>query len=232
MLLSVLLAPLLAAALGNDVAQAPAPPVQLNMCSLLYDNTSSLAAQVSGLAAKFTNNSSKVARVVNIRADINGTSQIIRDEGTFSPGIEIDHRYRVARGQFALPMILNSLFGKPSVRCDVDSVEFTDGTRWPQAGNATSAQATQPSNPSAISVTPATLELRLSAPGNSQLVLARGGGSLALNSDCGKVADVQILATTGNELSLKIAAKAPGSCTITVRDINDNIATLPVTISP
>lgn len=223
----------LACLAGTAVAAAkPGSPVQLNSCGLMYDNTHSLSAQVSGLDVQFTNNSTKIARVVNVKADINGTKQVIRDVGTFSPGVEIHHRYRVATGQFALPMVLSSIFGgRPSVQCSIDSVEFADGSTWPGHGSAGTG-ASKGQNPYAITVTPSNLVLHGAGVNNARLVLASGGGSLALNSNCGSVATVEVLATTAYDLALRVTPKAAGSCTLTIHDVNDNVATVSVTAGP
>lgn len=210
---------------------APGDPVQLNACGLIYDNTNSLAAQISGLDVKFTNVSKRQASVVNVGADINGTKQIIRDVGTFSPGIEIHHKYRVATGQFALPAVLSAIFGgKPSLTCSIESVEFADGTAWtPSSGTAARPTA---SNSNAINVTPSNLAFQGTGASSARLVLASGGGALSLNSDCGTVAAVEVLASTRRDLALRVTPKAAGSCTLTIHDINDNVATVSVTVSP
>ncbi|MDE2482870.1 MAG: hypothetical protein KGN02_11825 [bacterium] len=206
-----------------------ASPVSLNSCTLEYSDPSSLASRVDGLRAQFTNNSSKTAHVVNISADINGTKQIIRDEGTFSPGIEINHRYRVGGGQFALPSVLASIFGKPAVTCTIASVEFADGTKWSaDANEATMAAATTP----AIAVQPSVLALHGIGSVHARLGYASGGGSLALSSNCGQVASVEILGSTHVDLAFRVTPKAAGTCTISLRDINDNLATIPVSVTP
>ena len=84
--------------------QSPAP-VDVNSCFLTFSNA---AGTINGLDVQFTNNATKTAKVVNIHTDINGAQQIIRDEGSFSPGIQIHHHFRAGGGQFALPVILNS----------------------------------------------------------------------------------------------------------------------------
>src|SRR5215469_7582248 len=96
-------------------------PVVLNSCGLTYSSTTNVASQIDGLQAQFTNNGPKTAQIVNIKADINGQTEVIRDVGTFSPGIEIKHKYRAGQGQFALPAILgNMLSGRPAVTCSID----------------------------------------------------------------------------------------------------------------
>jgi hypothetical protein len=208
-------------------AAADGDPVVLNSCNLMYDN-SSFTSTISGLDVQFTNNSSKAASVVNIQATINGSTEIIRDQGTFSPGIEIHHKYKSGGEQFALPVVLQNIFGgKPQVTCAIHSVKFADGTHWP----GQSAQATAP-NSSAINVSPTSITLRGSGASNTRLVLATGGGPLAMNSNCGGVADVGLLASTSRDIALRVTPKAAGSCTITIRDENDNVVTVPITSSP
>ncbi len=217
--------------IASPVLAQRSAPVTLNSCTLEYDNSGSLAAQVSGLRAQFTNDAPKTAHVVNIAADINGTKQIIRDEGTFSTGIEINHRYRVGGGQFALPVVLASIFGsKPTVACSIASVEFTDGSVWSADASRAAASAGQSS--AAITVAPSALMLGGIGAAHARIAYASGGGPLALSSDCGRIADVQLLGSTHTDLALRVTPKAAGSCTISLHDLNENLATIPVTVSP
>ncbi len=210
------------ALLSTSVARAAGQsPVAINSCNLIFSG-SGLGATVSGLDAQFTNNSNVTASVVNIEANIDGSTQLIRDKGTFSPGIEIHHRYRSGGEQFALPVVLQSIFGsKPQVRCKIGSVQFVDGSRWPGAESMQS---------SAIQITPTVLALTGVGAANAALSLANGGGPLAMQSNCGPYAAVDVLASTTRQLALRITPKAPGSCSVTIRDENDNIATLPITV--
>ncbi len=208
-----------------SASAAPGDPVVINSCNLMYDN-SNVTGTINGLDVQFTNNSTQTASVVNIKADINGTTEIIRDQGSFAPGIEIHHRYKSGGEQFALPVVLQSIFGgKPQVACSVNSVQFADGSRWPAT---IASSATQ--NSLAISITPVSLTLTGSGSGAARLVLASGGGPLAMSSNCGAVAVVDLLGSTSRDIALRVTPKASGSCTITVRDINDNVATVPVTV--
>ncbi len=219
-ILGALLAPSL-------VMAAPGDPVVIDSCNLIYDN-SSLTSTITGLDVKFTNNSSKTATVVNVKTNINGTTEIIRDQGSFAPNIEIHHRYRAGGEQFALPSVLQSLFGgKPQVTCDVSSVHFADGSRWPQAA---AAGVAAPGTTGAISVTPQNLTLSGSGASAARLVLASGGGPLSMSSNCGTFGNVELLATTSRDIALRVTPKASGTCAITVRDENDNVVTVPVTV--
>lgn len=224
------------AALASTAALLPqralaADPVALNSCNLAYESSTNIASQISGLDVQFTNESSKTATIVNIRTQILGQTSVIRDVGTFSPGIEIHHRYKTG-GQFALPAVLQSFMGNPSVTCAVDSVSFEDGSTWRGTANSTQTSSTNANNPYAITLQPTSLLLDGVGAGSSRLLLASGGGALGVNSDCGSIAKVDILATTRHDVALRVMPKATGACTITLRDNNGNFATVPVTINP
>ncbi len=209
----------------TGICAGPQSPVVINSCNLLYDNTSATST-IRGLDVQFTNNSSKTASVVNIKTNISGTTQIIRDQGSFAPGIEIHHQYRSGGQQFALPTVLESIFGgKPQVTCKVNSVHFADGTRWP-APAATVAQT----NASGISVNPVSLNLTGTGNGNARLVMASGGGVLSMSSNCGSFANVELLGSTSRDIALRVTPKGPGTCAISIRDENDNVITVPVTV--
>ena len=206
-------------------------PVTLSSCGLTYDTTKDVPTRINGLAVDFTNEGPKTAQVVNIRAVVAGQPELIRDVGTFSPGIEIKHHYRTGQGQFALPAILGSMFtGAPTVTCTIDSVVWDDNTKWTPTQTGTAVA--NGSNPSAITSMPSALLLNGTGAASARLFYASGGGSLSFSSDCGKIANVEVLATTSRELAVKVTGKAGGSCHLTVRDANDNFSTVPVTISP
>ena len=218
--LTIVLAALITPSIG--ISAGDQSPVVVNSCNIIYDNTNATST-IRGLDVQFTNESSKTATVVTIRTDINGTTQDIRDQGNFAPGIEIHHQYRAGGQQFALPTVLASIFGsKPEVTCHASSVHFADGTRWPEAV----AQG----NVSPISVNPVSLALSGTGNGGARLVLASGGGPLSMSSNCGTFATVELLGTTSHDIAFRVTPKGPGTCSITVRDENDNIVTVPVTV--
>ncbi|MHB8145766.1 MAG: hypothetical protein ACYDGM_00700 [Vulcanimicrobiaceae bacterium] len=208
------------------VRAAQAPPVVLNSCNLIYSDTQSIASQIVGLDAQFTNDSSKTATIVNIGTSINGQTSVIRDVGSFAPGIEIHHRYKAGGGQFALPSVLRQLFGHPAVQCSIVSVTFEDGSTWP--GNAPNAALAS----SAIVTQPTTLQLRGAGPANARLALATSANQVSSNSDCGGIATVEVVASTASDLALRITPRKAGTCTITLRDGNGNTATIPVNVVP
>lgn len=219
--LSLVLAP------AGPLSATPGPPVTLNSCSLMYSSTDSIASQIVGLDAQFTNQSSKTATVVNIATSINGQNSIIRDVGSFAPGIEIHHRYKAGGGQFALPSVLQQLFGKPAVQCTIASVRFEDGSMWPSATGQPAATTT-----SAILTQPTTLQLRGTGAAHARLALATSAAQVSSNSDCGGVASVTVIASTAVDLALEITPLGSGTCTIALRDASGNTATIPVSVTP
>lgn len=221
LLFACLAASIAAASISSARADTPAP-VAVNSCNLIYDK-SNVAGTITGLDVQFTNNAATPASVVNIKTNINGATQIVRDQGSFAPGIEIHHRYKAGGQQFALPAVVQSIFGaKPAVTCTIDSVQFADGTRWP--GSAAAASS------SAISVTNQSLAFDGTGNAGARLILASGGGPLSMNSNCGNVANVELVSSTSRDIALKVTPKGAGSCAITIRDGNGNVTTVPVTV--
>jgi|GEM_PF-1561934 len=219
--LSLVLAP------AGPLSAAPGTPVALNSCSLMYSSTDSIASQIVGLDAQFTNESSKTATVVNIATSINGQNSVIRDVGSFAPGIEIHHRYKAGGGQFALPSVLQQLFGKPAVQCTIASVRFEDGSMWPSAAGQPAAAAT-----GAILTQPTALQLHGTGAAHARLALATSAVQVSSNSDCGGVASVTVVASTAADLALEITPLGAGTCTIALRDASGNTATIPVSVTP
>lgn len=215
--------------LGRSVDSAHSP-ISVNSCSLMY-NATQIAGQIQGVQIQFTNESRITADLIVFKVQINGAESLIRDVGTFTPGIEITHRYRAGSGQFALPSVLGQLFGRPSVTCRVDSAKFDDGSIWTPtasgnfAGNPNAA-------PSPISVLPQHLHISGLGEAFERIVLATEGpgAQLALNSSCGGVAKVNLLATTSRDLAISVTPVATGSCSISIRDAAGNLAMIPVNI--
>jgi hypothetical protein len=115
--------------LGVSVPQTQnvGPPVELDECQLTYTG-GLLIGKVSGFIAKFTNDTTLTADVVEIQV-LDASSQImgtIRDVGTFAPGVEITHRYREGEGT----VTFTGLFQRARVTCNIWVVHFTNGTVW------------------------------------------------------------------------------------------------------
>lgn len=120
-------------ALGIPVTPIPpvsGPPVQVEDC---YTQTEGnlLIASTSFLVIKFTNESSLNANIVRFRVRLpNGSIAYERDAGTFSPGVEIVHRFRhIASGELVSPIVSMFSHGQHT-HCAVDWVHFTNGGAW------------------------------------------------------------------------------------------------------
>jgi hypothetical protein len=190
-----------------------------------------LASTSSGMAIEFVNESNKTADLVNFAVDSNGQRFVIRDVGTFSPGISISHTYRTGQGQsFVLPQFI-----PPNVRCHVASVRFVDGTVW-RPGQATIAAPAPapPSNPltsSSLSAYPARLVLDQVA--ESELFLVSSAGRVAAfreTDDCAGIATVYVSATGESSSAYTVKPVAPGSCTAHITDEAGNAIAYPIVV--
>ncbi len=229
-----------AAAANAGTAAAGQPPVTINSCGpILNNNTSSspaptiggIAVPVStsnGIAIEFVNESTQAAKLVNFDVDSSGTHFVIRDVGTFSPGVSIKHHYRNGSGQaFILPAFIS-----PNVTCQVASVEFVDGSTWRrgQPGAAQPAVAGQ-SSTSPITATPARLNVDKAADSRLFLVWSTGRVATFKEADnCGNVATIFVAATGDASSAYSVKPIAVGSCSARVTDQDGNAVTVPVIV--
>lgn len=103
------------------------PPVELDECQLTYTG-GLIIGKVSGFIAKFTNDTTLTADVVEIQVlEASGAVMgTIRDVGSFAPGVEITHKYREGEGT----VTFTGLFQRARISCNIWVVHFTDGTVW------------------------------------------------------------------------------------------------------
>ncbi len=218
------------------VADASVPPVTINSCGPILDKNSQTtiagipipAAASTGIAIEFVNESNKPATLVNFDVQSAGDQFVIRDVGTFSPGVSIKHQYRNGQGQaFLLPQFI-----APKVSCDVASVTFADGTIW-RKGQPASAQpaaaAAQASTP--LSATPASLSIDSAT--SSALFLVTSPARVAAfkeTDDCTKVASVFVAATSDASATFSVKPLTVGSCTAHVTDEAGNTIAVPIVI--
>jgi hypothetical protein len=233
---------LVAAALATLPVAAPSqpapPPVTINSCQPKLDqhgdNTPSflgipVASTSSGIAIEFVNESNKVATLVNFDVDSNGSTFVIRDVGTFSPGVSIKHSYRNGSGQgFVLPAFI-----APRITCRVASVKFEDGSIWrpgrPAQPPAPAAAGTR--TPGTLASLPTKLDLE---PGTESAVfLVQADQHLAVfkeTDDCAGIASVYVASTGDTAVTYTVKPLAPGSCTATVTDEGGDSAKIPITV--
>lgn len=230
--LLTLAAPLMGAA---PTAENSNHPVQINSCGpMLGNGTQSLfgipvASTSNGIQIQFTNESEKTANLINFAVDSNGRSFVIRDVGTFSPGIEITHRYRNGSGQaFLLPE-----FVSPKIKCHVDSVRFADGTVWRRGdkhAKATAASAT--GSPEKLTVSPSG-PLNIAVNGEARLFLVQSTGAIAAFSErdaCAGIAKVSLAAAGENSATYSVQPVAHGSCTANITEESGATVTVPINV--
>ncbi|MDQ2866332.1 MAG: hypothetical protein M3R51_08910 [Candidatus Eremiobacteraeota bacterium] len=207
-------------------------PVSINSCGPMLDKTSQnslfgipLTSTSSGIQIVFTNESQKGADLINFAVNSNGDSFVIRDVGTFSPGIEITHRYRNGEGQaFVLPQ-----FVAPKLSCAVQSVHFIDGSSW-RPGEAV-AQTTSAAQPNRLSATPSNVQIARNA--EARLFMVSSSDEVAAFSErnsCAGIATVT-LATTGEAAAAyTVKPLSAGSCAATISDEAGNRVTVAINV--
>ncbi len=99
-----------------DVSPAIDPPIEIDSCSYVHNEDETRF----GYRLSFVNTSNVPATMVRIRVSWKGMAptQYLRDVGSFSPNVEIDHA-------FPAPRVMSN---PPT--CSLDSVKFTDGSIW------------------------------------------------------------------------------------------------------
>ena len=226
----------LPAALPEAGSAQPVPPVTINSCGpkLQQDQNGPtfmgipIASKSDGIAIEFVNTSNQVATVVNFAVDSNGSRFVIRDVGTFSPGISIKHSYRNGTGQgFVLPAFI-----APRVDCHVASVKFADGSIWrpgqpvapptPPAGNA--APGTLTFLPSQVVIEPGSV---------SAVFLVQADQHLAVFKEtdtCAGIASVFVASTADTAVTYTVRPIAPGTCTATITDEGGDSAQVPIVV--
>jgi hypothetical protein len=98
-------------------AEPGAPPISVESCAFVKSASFSRGVQIV-----FTNNA-KVAASLVIFDIVHGSFRAaVVDEGTFSPGVRIDHTLT------STPLALYT--GPEPQHCVVEHVHFVDGTAW------------------------------------------------------------------------------------------------------
>jgi hypothetical protein len=215
-----------------------ASPITINTCGPMVDKNSgtsiagiNVASTSSGMHIQFTNESNRTADLVNFAVNSNGTQFVIRDVGTFSPGVSIDHKYRNGSGQsFVLPAFI-----PPNIKCSVSSVRFTDGSLWRmgEGSTAASSPASQPNaaQPPKLTANPPRVQIdRLT---DSELFMVSSServGAFKEVDDCAKVAEVFVAATGQSSASYSVRPLAPGSCTARITDEAGSTLSVPIVV--
>ena len=233
--LAAIFSPLRAAAGSNVVAlAAPAvttgPPVEIDECKLLYSGND-LAGESAGVAIKFTNDSKVTADLVSFRVVAGSESGIIRDVGTFSPGIEITHHYKEGSGHLMLAPLLSHVH----LDCSVASVHFTDGSVWQPSAAAGPAQTPAPAAAPTGSrgISPAFLTFGGVGKQFDQFVSvysANGLHAVHQSGTCAGIVKTRTVDMSPLSAAVRVSPLAKGRCTITIDDAANHSIDLPVEV--
>ncbi len=223
---SLLIGLALCAPTAADPVMAPAnpfaSPVSVNACNLEYANENQISSHVSGVAIQFTNNSSRVSDLINFKVTINGQDTLIRDVGTFTPGIEITHKFRTGSDQWALPVLLQQFSGRPPVTCRIESIHFADGTSWHPGGASTK---------SALTIFPARLSFAGTQDGSRLVYVASPvPATFSARGNCAGIASILLVAQSDYEAVYRVLPRATGYCASTIVDGMGNAAMVPIAV--
>lgn len=229
------------AALGDSSTPAAGspPPVTINSCGPIIDKSATTnvagipipASTSSGIAIEFVNESSQPVTLVNFQVQSAGDQFVIRDVGTFSPGVSIKHKFRNGAGQaFVLPQFI-----APKVHCSVASVKFADGSIWrkgqPAIATSASASATSVQQPSSLSASPS--QLTIDSATNSELFIVESTARVTAfkeTDNCSKVATIFVAATGDASATYSVRPVAAGSCTAQITDEAGHTISVPITV--
>lgn len=226
----------------NAVAQGSESPVTINACSTYIQPNpvqtnaptfmgvpiAALTSKSAGMRISFVNNSKQIAKLVNFEIDSNGNEFIVRDAGTFSPGVLIDHSFKNGAGQnFILPAFIS-----PKLKCRVASVEFADGSMWRhgQPPNVVPV-AIPPAPPGRLSIVPPSVVLENQS--ESALFMVQTSSRIAglkQTDNCAGIASVFVGASADRATSYYVKPIAAGKCAAHVIDENGATASIPIEV--
>ena len=205
------------------------PPVEIDECKLLYSGND-VAGESAGVAIKFTNDSKLTADLINFRVAAGDESGMIRDVGTFTPGIEISHQYKEGSGH----MMFAPLLSHVHLDCAVASVHFTDGTVWQASAVPAPAPSPSAAPPTAAFVS-APAALTFDGTGREfdrfvSVYSASGLRSFHQSGTCAGIVRVRTVDTGSKSAALRVSPLSRGQCTITLSDAANHTVEIPVAV--
>lgn len=214
---------------------AVGPPVEIDECKLLYSGND-VAGESDGISLKFTNDSKLTADLINFKITAGSEGGMIRDVGTFTPGIEITHRYREGSGH----LMFSPLLSHVALDCSVAAVHFTDGSVWQAssvkpadpAPSASSAPLVKSARP--LGLAPAALTFAGVGPQYDQYLTiydAVGLGAIHRSGSCARIVRVRTVQATARSAALRVSPITAGRCSITIADAANNAASIPVVVN-
>lgn len=111
-----------AVAADSDEGTSPAP-ITIRSCSTGITASNMLYKTDGNYRIEFVNDDSREVAAVGFVVHLGAQDIFIKDEGTFSPGADVIHRFLNRGGDVATT-------ANPAMSCDVRWVRFTDGTEW------------------------------------------------------------------------------------------------------
>jgi hypothetical protein len=207
---------------------ATGAPVEIDECKLLYSGND-VAGESAGVSLKFTNDSKLTADLINFRVTAGSESGMIRDVGTFTPGIEITHHYKEGSGHMMFAPILSHVH----LDCSVASVHFTDGSVW-----RASAVPVQTPTPVAAPASPlvfAPASLTFGGVGKEfdqfvSVYCPTGLRAVRQSGTCAGIVRTRTVDKGARSASLRVSPLARGRCTITIDDAANNSVEIPVAV--
>ena len=210
---------------------AAGPPIEIDECKLLYSGND-VAGVSSGVYVKFTNDSTLTADLVNFKVTAGSESGMIRDVGTFTPGIEITHQFREGSGH----MMFSPLLSHVSLDCSVAAVHFKNGSVW----QASSVKPAAPS-PAPVAIVPsrsidyAPESLSFAGRGSQydryvSLYDATGLGAVHRSGSCAGIVSVRTVDVSRRSVALRVSPIASGRCSIVLADAANNSIEIPVAV--
>jgi hypothetical protein len=207
-------------------------PITINSCNVLQGQSGpsiggfAITQSSAGLHIEFVNESNKTANLVNFAVDSNGQHFVIRDVGTFSPGVSIKHDYRNGAGQsFVLPAFI-----APKVTCDVASVRFSDDSVWERGQPALAPQAAPTAPALQITANPPALSLNAGAEGELFTVVGHGPSGFKEIDTCAGIATVSVAATGESTIAYSVRPLAAGTCAAHVIDEDGHTVDVPISV--
>ena len=101
-------------------------PVQIEDCTTGGEGGSLLTASNGRFRIVFTNEGVVRADLLKFRINYGSENFLIRDKGSFAPGVTVTHVFRSRGGT----VYSSPLFSPAKVSCTVEAAHFVDGSEW------------------------------------------------------------------------------------------------------
>jgi hypothetical protein len=207
---------------------ATGTPIEIDECKLLYSGNE-VAGESAGVSLKFTDDSKLTADLINFRVTAGSESGMIRDVGTFSPGIEITHHYKEGSGHIMFSPLLSHVH----LDCSVESVHFTDGSVWQASAVPLQTPAPVAALAGPLVFAPASLTFGGVGKEFDQFVSVyspTGLHAVRQSGTCAGIVRTRTVDRGSRSAALRISPLAKGRCTITIDDAANHSVDIPVAV--